>query len=154
LSGVCGRIDEIRTQEIFNLATYDQPDAVRNLIGFGASLDDTPPMLQPFTLEFLWGAMLRVLADGLGVELERIEQSVERRPLESTVEIDGMGTFEKGTQGAFRFQVKGFVGGRPKLVVDHITRIVDDIAPDWPKPPGGQRGCYRVLIEGSPRLEA
>ena len=50
-----------------------------------------------------------------------------------------MGTFEAGTQGAFRFEVQGIVGGRPRLVIEHVTRIDDDCAPDWPSStaPGG-----------------
>ena len=44
-----------------------------------------------------------------------------------------MGTFEAGTLGAFRFEVRGIVAGRPLLVVEHVTRIDDDCAPDWPQ---------------------
>jgi hypothetical protein len=36
-------------------------------------------------------------------------------------------------------------------VVEHITRIDDACAPDWPYPPEG-RGCHRVLVKGSPDL--
>jgi len=154
MSGVAGRIDAIRAREIFNYATYDQPDAVRNLIGFGRSLDETPPMLMPWALDMVWGAMIRVLADGLGLTLDEIRHVVERRPLEKTVDVPGMGIFEKGTQGAFRFEVQGIVGGNPLLVVEHVTRIVDDIAPDWPRSPDGRRGSYGVVVEGDPRFEA
>jgi len=51
--------------------------------------------------------MVRVVAEGLGAELEETRQVVERRPLERTIETPEMGTFEKGTQGAFRFEVQG-----------------------------------------------
>jgi len=153
LSGVAGRIDQIRCREIFNYATYDQPDAVRNLIGFGRSLDETPPMLYPASLDMIWGATVRTLADGLGVVLEDIRQVIERRPLERTIDTPEMGVFEKGTQGAFRFEVQGIVRGEPKLVCEHITRIDDEIAPDWPRPPAGQRGSYAVIVEGDPRFE-
>ena len=37
--------------------------------------------------------------------------------------MPGMGTFEAGTQGAFRFEVQGIVDGQPRLVVEHVTRI-------------------------------
>jgi len=36
-----------------------------------------------------------------------------------------MGTFERGTQGAFRFEVRGIVDGHALLVVEHVTRIDD-----------------------------
>jgi 4-hydroxy-tetrahydrodipicolinate reductase len=42
------------------------------------------------------------------------------------------------------------VKGEPRIVVEHITRLRDDIAPHWPAPPG--KGGYRVVIEGSPSL--
>jgi hypothetical protein len=153
LSGVAGRIDEVRCREIFNYATYDQPNAVRNLIGFGRSLDETPPMLYPESLDLIWGAMVRTLADGLGVTLDEIRHVIERRPLERTIDTPEMGVFEQGTQGAFRFEVQGIVRGRPRIVCEHVTRIDDAIAPDWPRPPAGQRGGYTVVIEGDPRFE-
>jgi hypothetical protein len=153
LSGVAGRIDELRCREIFNYATYDQPDAVRNLIGFGRSLDETPPMLYPASLDMIWGAMVRTLADGLGVTLDEIRHVIERRPLERTIDTPEMGVFEQGTQGAFRFEVQGIVAGRAKIVCEHVTRIDDEMAPDWPRSPAGQRGSYAVVIEGDPRFE-
>jgi hypothetical protein len=152
LSGVAGRIDEIRCREIFNYATYDQPDAVRNLIGFGRPLDETPPMLFPASLDLIWGAMVRTLADGLGVTLDEIRHVVERRPLERTIDTPEMGVFEQGMQGAFRFEVQGVVAGKAKIVCEHITRIDDDIAPDWPRPPAGQRGSYAVDHRGRSAL--
>lgn len=153
LSGVAGRIDQIRCREIFNYATYDQPHAVRNLIGFGRSLDETPPMLFPAAIDMIWGAMVRVLADGLGVTLDDVRQVIERRPLERTIDTPEMGVFEAGTQGAFRFEVQGIVGGEVRIACEHITRIDDACAPDWPLPAAGQRGSYAVIVEGDPRFE-
>ncbi len=71
----------------------------------------------------------------------------ERRPAERTIEI-GAYKVEPGTMGALRFEVQGIVAGQPALVVEHVTRLDDALAPEWPQGPGG----YRVLIEGSPRL--
>lgn len=152
LSGVAADIREIRVQEMFNYALYDQPDAVRNLIGFGMPMEQLPPMLLDFSLNLVWAPMIRVLADGLGVTLDEIRTQVERRPLERTIEVPSMGTFDAGTQGAFRFQVQGIVDGRPLLIVEHITRIDDTCATDWPIPESGQ-GVHRVVIEGRPRFE-
>ena len=152
LTGVCADITEIRAQEVFNYQLYDQPDAVRNLIGFGRPLDETPPMLLDFSLQMVWAPMIRLVADGLGLELEEIRTHVERRPLERTIDVPGMGVFEEGMQGAFRFEVQGIVDGRPLIVMEHITRIDDECAPDWQRPDHGQ-GVHRVVIEGRPHLE-
>jgi hypothetical protein len=152
VSGVCAGIEEIRVQEIFNYALYDAPDVVRDVIGFGGSMDTMPMMLLDVALEMVWAPMVRILADALGVELDGIRTHVERRPLERSIDVAGMGTFAAGTQGAFRFEVQGVVDGRPMLVVEHVTRIDDDCAPEWPTStePGG---IHRVRITGHPNLD-
>jgi hypothetical protein len=152
VSGVSAGIDEIRVQEIFNYALYDAPDVVRNVIGFGRSMDETPLMLLDLALDMVWAPMVRIIAEALDVELDTIATHVERRPLERTIEVDRMGTFEAGTQGAFRFEVQGVVGGKPLFVVEHVTRIDDECAPEWPTStsPGGN---HRVKVTGHPNLE-
>lgn len=152
LTGVAGQVDEVRSQEVMNYAAYHNPGSVRDVIGFGQPMEVTPLMLLPGVLTMTWGSAIRTVADALGVEVEEIREQVERRPLERTIEVPGMGVFDEGTQGAFRFEVQGMVGGRPLIVVEHVTRIDDACAPDWPYPPRGQ-GCHRVLITGRPDLE-
>jgi len=86
------------------------------------------------------------------VELEAIRTQVERRALDRTIDVPGMGTFEAGMQGAFRFEVQGIVDGRPLFVIEHVTRIDDECAPEWPvsTEPGG---IHRVRISGHPNLD-
>lgn len=152
LSGVAGQIDEIRAQEIFCYETYHAPDAVRYLIGFGQPMDQLPPMLDPNVLVGIWGGMIRVIADGLGVVVDEITTHVERFALEEAVDVPGMGTFAAGTQGAFRFEVRGIVGGRPRIVMEHITRIVPGTSPQLPSAPNGRLGCHRVIVSGKPSI--
>jgi hypothetical protein len=152
VSGVGAGITEIRVQELFNYALYDQPDVVRDVIGFGRSMDEMPLMLLDFSLDMVWAPMVRVLADHLGVDVERIEIDVERRPLDRTIEVPGMGRFDQGTQGAFRFEVRGIVDGRALLVMEHVTRIDDECAPEWPTS-GSPGGEHKVVMSGHPNLE-
>jgi hypothetical protein len=152
VSGVGADITEIRSREIFNYALYDQPEAVRDLIGFGMPMDYDVPMLLDFSLQMVWAPMLHIIADGLGITLDGIKTQVEKRPLEKTITVEGMGDFEEGTQGAFRFEVQGMVGDTALLVAEHITRIDDDCAPDWPLPTSGEGGVHEVKISGRPNL--
>jgi hypothetical protein len=110
-------------------------------------------MVAPTIPTMVWGGQLRLMARALGVELDDIVESVERRPLDDTVETAAMGTFEAGTQGALRFEVQGVVDGEPRIVIEHVTRIHPSCAPDWPSPPDGGDGAHRVIIEGRPRIE-
>jgi hypothetical protein len=151
LSGAVSGIREIRTREVFNYALYDQPHVVREVIGFGGSMDEVPMMLHDFAIEMVWAPMVRLVGEALGKPVEKLEIRVERLPLERTIEVPGMGTFEAGTQGAFRFEVLGYHGGKPLYVLEHVTRIDDECAPHWPYPPEGQ-GCHQVIISGDPDL--
>ena len=152
VAGVAGTIDEVRCQEIFDYSTYDQPDSVRLLVGMGQPMDHEPPMVAAGVPTMVWGGQVRMIARALGVDLDEIRETLERRPLETDV-TNGMGLFEEGTQGALRFEVQGIVDGVPRIVVEHVTRISPDCAPDWPLPPDGGAGAHRVVIEGRPRIE-
>ena len=153
VSGLASTIEQVRCQEIFDYTTYDQPDSVRYLVGMGQPMDEEPPMVAPTIPTLVWGGQLRLIARALGVEIDDIVETVDRRALDETVENAAMGTFEKGTQGALRFEVQGIVDGEPRIVVEHVTRIHPSCAPDWPSPPDGGDGAHRVIIEGRPRIE-
>lgn len=151
LSGAVSDIREIRVREIFNYALYDQPQVVREVIGFGGSMDELPMMLHDFAIEMVWAPMVKIIGEALGKPVDDINVIVERLPLERTIEVDGMGTFEKGTQGAFRFELQGLHQGKALYALEHITRIDDECAPHWGYPPEG-RGCHQVIISGNPEL--
>ncbi|WP_345527391.1 dihydrodipicolinate reductase [Nocardioides endophyticus] len=152
VSAMAGTVDEVRCQEIFDYSTYDQPDSVRLLVGMGQPMDYEPPIVAAGVPTMVWGGQVRMIARALGVELDEIRETLERRQLEVDV-TNAMGLFEAGTQGALRFEVQGVVDGVPRIVIEHVTRIGADCAPDWPLPPDGGAGAHRVVIEGRPRIE-
>ena len=146
LSGLSERWDEIRILEIINYATYDQPQVLFETMGFGKPLDHTSLLLAPGSLTFAWGGTVRLLAEALDVELETIRESHERRPATRPIRI-GAHTVQPGTMAALRFEVQGIVDGRPVIVVEHVTRLDDALAPEWPTGKG-----YRVVITGTPTM--
>ncbi|MEU7037489.1 dihydrodipicolinate reductase [Streptomyces sp. NPDC046237] len=152
ISGLGSTVDVVRCQEIFDYSTYEQEDSVRHLIGMGHPMEYEPLMLAPSIPTMVWGGQVRLMARALGVELDEIRETMARRPLDATVITRTMGVFEAGTQGAVRFEVQGIVGGEPRIVIEHVTRIHPSCAPDWPTPPDGA-GAHRVVIEGRPRIE-
>ncbi|MEU5878886.1 dihydrodipicolinate reductase [Spirillospora sp. NPDC047279] len=152
VSGLGSTIDVIRCQEIFDYSTYDQEESVRYLVGMGQPMDYEPPMVAPTIPTMVWGGQIRLMARALGAELDEIRETLDRRALDTTVSTKTMGEFEAGTQGALRFEVQGIIGGEPRIVIEHVTRIHPSCAPDWPTPPDGD-GAHRVVIEGVPRIE-
>jgi 4-hydroxy-tetrahydrodipicolinate reductase len=147
LTGLCERWEEVRVQEIINYATYDQPEVLFETMGFGKPLDHTPLILMPGALRFGWGGTVRLLAEGLGVELDEIREVHERRPATRPIRI-GSQQIEPGTTAALRFELQGVVRGSPAIVVEHVTRLDDELAPEWPT----GNGSYRVLIRGTPGM--
>jgi len=112
---------------------------------------------------FGWGPVLHQLATGLGTKIDHIDESVER--IAATESFDTpTGHIAAGTIAAMRSTLTGYVGENATFILDHVTRMRDDIAVDWPQPhisiapkdlgygPASGRGLYRVEIEGSPSM--
>ena len=152
VSGLASEIEQVRCQEIFDYSTYDAEDSVRYIVGMGQPMDYEPPMVAEGIPSMVWGGQIRLIARALGVEVDELRETVERRALGASV-TTALGDFEAGTQGGLRFEVQGIVGGEPKIVVEHVTRIAAACATDWPMPPDGGDGAHRVIIEGRPRIE-
>ncbi|MFI6094993.1 diacylglycerol kinase [Lentzea sp. NPDC051213] len=148
LAGTCRFVEQVRCTEIADYATYDGATVMFDVMGFGTPAEHVPMLLQPGMLGMAWGVTIRQLADGLGLELDGITESVEREPAPEAFDI-AAGHIPRGGQAALRFEVKGIVAGRPAIVVEHVTRLRADLRPDWPQPaqPGGS---YRVEIAGEP----
>jgi 2,4-diaminopentanoate dehydrogenase len=147
VTGISERIEQVRCIELLNYATYDQGSVLRDLMGFGTSMDETPFILMPGVLSIAWGSVVQLLAAGLELELDSVEESYERYPAPEDFEIP-TGTIPAGTQAALRFEVRGMVNGKAVVVLEHVTRLRDDLAPEWPQPAG--HGCYRVIVTGEP----
>ena len=61
-----------------------------------------------------------------------------------------LGRLPELPQGRLKLRVE-FVGveAQATLIVEHVTRLDDDLAPEWPS----GSGSYRVLIQGSPGMK-
>ncbi|MPY78070.1 MAG: diacylglycerol kinase [Actinophytocola sp.] len=147
LTGISERIDEVRCLEILDYSTYDNAQVLFDIMGFGKPMNDVPMLLQPGVLSLAWGSVVQQLAAGLDVTLDEVTERVQRLPAPETFDI-ASGTIPEGTAAALRFEVRGMRGGRPVVVLEHVTRLRGDLAPDWPQPAG--QGCYRVVVSGDP----
>jgi 4-hydroxy-tetrahydrodipicolinate reductase len=108
-------------------------------------------LLMPGTLTLAWGSVIHMMAHGLDVQLGGIREVHERCPAPRRLELP-VGTIEAGTAAALRFELQGMVGGKPRIILEHVTRMHPGVAPDWPRSERGD--VYRILIDGNPSISS
>src|SRR4029079_15961359 len=145
------QIEKIHAYEIGLYDDYGVPDIMSDALGFGRPLDYQPWISFPGAITGEWSGQIRMVADALGVEVQEIRETFDRAVTERTLEV-AMGTVEAGSCGALRMQAIGVVDGREAIVIEHVTRLAHDVAPDWPRGVGDL--SYRVVITGDPDIEA
>jgi 2,4-diaminopentanoate dehydrogenase len=148
LAGTCQSVEQIRCMEIINYDTYDSATVMFDVMGFGRPLDEIPMLLQPGVLSLAWGSVVRQLAAGLAIDLDEVTETYVREPAPDDFDI-ASGHIAKGTAAALRFEVRGMKDGKAAVVLEHVTRLRDDLRPDWPQP-AQEGGSYRIEITGEP----
>ncbi|BBX16097.1 hypothetical protein MDUV_09570 [Mycolicibacterium duvalii] len=146
LSRITARADRIDVREVLNYSTYASHDLIFNAMGFGFPPEDTTPLLTNTQYAAsAWIGSATVLAQALGLEIRGVEgyREVATTPRALTV---AAGEIPAGTVGAMRFGVVADCGD-VTLSVEHLTRMADDLAPDWPAEIG-----YEVSFSGEPNL--
>ncbi|OBA86628.1 dihydrodipicolinate reductase [Mycobacteriaceae bacterium 1482268.1] len=146
LTRLTQRTRRISVREVLNYSTYASHDLVFNAMGFGHAPDDTTPLLS--NTEYAasaWIGSATVLAEALGLNIRSVKgfREVVTTPRALTV---AAGTIPAGTVGAMRFGVVVDCG-ETTMSVEHLTRMADDLAPDWPTEIG-----YEATFEGEPNL--
>jgi hypothetical protein len=144
---LCKEVRKVRMLEIVNYATWDNPFTMFQIMGFGKQDPSESLLLSPGTISQAWGPVLHLVASAIGLQLDSVEETHEIIRADEDITI-ASGTVEKGTISGMRFEIIGMAGGEERIVVEHVTRLRDEDAPDWP-----QGGGYRILIEGEPHVK-
>jgi hypothetical protein len=144
---LCKQVDTVRMMEIVNYATWDNPFTMFEIMGFSKPDESSSLLLAPGSTALAWGPVIEMVAAALDVHIDELVEWHEVIHADRDFDI-ASGPIPKGSISGMRFEIRGMVDGRARIVVEHVTRLRDDDAPDWPQ---GQ--CYRVLIDGEPSLK-
>lgn len=144
---LCKEVRSVRMMEIVNYDTWDNPGTMFDIMGFGQPDPSRSLLLSPGSSTMAWGPVLGLVAEALGVELDGITEWHEVIHADEDFEI-ASGPIPAGTISGMHFEIRGMVGGEPRIIVEHVTRLRDDDAPHWPQGHG-----YRILVEGEPNLK-
>jgi hypothetical protein len=135
-------------QEILDYGGIAQPDIMFDFMGFAHPPDAEMPLLTAGRLTSLWAPVVYLLAAGLGLELDRVDETIERWITPETYTV-ASGPVPGGTTGALWFRLVGIAAGEERIVLEHITRMGERSAPDWPRHPS-PLGGYRIVLDGMP----
>jgi len=149
LMGLCGRVDRVRIQEILDYASYTGDYAPT---GLGAPMAEKALLEEPKILIFSWGHTVPMIADAVGAPLEKIDTVWEKWATPTRIDFQH-GSIAPGHCAAIRFEIRGWVNGEPRIIVEHCNRITTASAPDWPRARIAENDAYRVVVEGSPDIE-
>lgn len=146
MSGLFRSIDTLLVQELLDYASYPSRDMLFDIMGFGLPADAPVLGADPAVLGSTFHAPLMLLAEGLGATIDRF--TYDRQVVLADEAFDvAAGRIEPGTVAAMRFSATAHVHGRPALTVEHITRLNEHVAPQWPTGRG-----WKVTVEGLPSM--
>ncbi|MEM9705578.1 MAG: dihydrodipicolinate reductase [Pseudomonadota bacterium] len=150
LMGLAGRVDTVRIQEIIDFGTYPVASAATTM-GLGLAPGEPAMIGMPGVATLAWGAAMRLIADKMGVVLERVDEVYEQWFTEDEI-VYPTGVVKPGHCGAAHTEIQGVVAGEPRIFIDHYHRMAPQAAPDWPKATLSEIDTYRVEIKGSPNI--
>jgi 2,4-diaminopentanoate dehydrogenase len=144
---LCKKVDTVRMMEIVNYATWDNPATMFDIMGFARPDESSSLVLAPGSTALAWGPVVEMVAAALDVAIDEITEWHEVIRADRDFDI-ASGPVPRGSISGMHFEVRGMVGGRARIIVEHVTRLRDGDAADWPQGHG-----YRVLIDGEPSLK-
>ncbi len=143
---LCKEVQTVRMMEIVNYATWDNPFTMFEIMGFGKADPAQSLLLSPGSTAMAWGPVIELVAAAINLELDEITERFEVILADEDIEI-ASGTVAAGTISGMRFEIIGVAGGEERIIVEHVTRLRDEDAPEWPQGHG-----YRILVQGEPNV--
>jgi 4-hydroxy-tetrahydrodipicolinate reductase len=144
---LCQEVRSVRMVEIVNYATWNNPFTMFEIMGFGKRTPEESLVLSPGSTILAWGPVIELVAAALDVHLDSITEWHEVIHADQAFDI-ASGRVEAGTISGMHFEIRGMIGNQPKIVVEHVTRLRDGDAPDWPQGHG-----YVIDIDGEPSVK-
>lgn len=147
MSALSRRIDQVVVTEISDFARYPSPEIMLDIMGFGRK---PGPFKRHGTrrkdwLDGLFRESIALMADGLGLSLDRITSTVELDLATVDYEV-AAGPIGAGTVAGQRWRWVGRIGRHEAIVHETVWRMGPSAGKEWPT------GPHRVEIVGEPAM--
>lgn len=147
LMGLCGEVRTVKASELLDYTNYEGDYEYE--MGIGKPPEHRPLLENRDILVFAWGATVPMIAHAAGIELDEITTTWEKWVTSEEVKT-AKGVIQPGNVAAVRFTINGVYRGETRIQLEHVNRVGEGSAPDWPT--GNQNDVYRVEIDGSPSI--
>jgi 2,4-diaminopentanoate dehydrogenase len=149
-----GTVDTYRMDEYATDLDKAYPiwDVLHESMGFGKPDGHVPARIASGKVNHDWEAVVRYVADILGLELDKVELDWETLLAPTDLET-ALGVIPEGTICAHRWQLAGVVDGRPRVAVQYFATVSSTPWPQrWPRPSRENQGGMVIRVDGSPRM--
>lgn len=151
LSALSSAVTHVRAEEFSDLRTYNAPDVIRHVMGFGGTAEAAlaSPMAAMLGSGFKASVRMIVAAMGFGGggKVHTVQEvAVASAPIESPI-----GVIQPGQVAARRFRWQAMVADRP-VVTAAVNWLMgeENLDPPWTFGPGGHR--FEIAITGDPSM--
>ncbi|MFD4404890.1 dihydrodipicolinate reductase [Nocardia sp. NPDC058499] len=147
LASIQRQLDVLTIQEYADLSQRNSPAILFDVMGFGGPPGDFA-QLRLDHLRNSFGPSLRLLADGIGLPLDKVSATGEVATAARTFDI-AAGTIPRGTVAAQRITISGTHKGRTVLRFQAIWHCGAQAETGWEMRPTG----WHIGVEGDAPLE-
>ncbi|OJZ73668.1 dihydrodipicolinate reductase [Mycobacterium paraffinicum] len=151
LSSLSSEITHIRAEEFSDIRTYNAPDVVRHIMGFGGTPEEAMQGPMAGLLEAGFKQSVRMIAEHMGFRIDPNIRTIQDVAV-ATADIDyAPFPITTGTVAARRFRWQALVNGEP-VITAAVNWLMgeENLDPGWDF--GGRGERFEVEITGDPTV--
>ena len=151
VSSLSSAVTHVRAEEFSDIRTYNAPDVVRHIMGFGGTPEEAMHGPMASLLESGFKMSVRMIADHMGFRIDpNIRTIQEIAVATSDIDYDPF-PITAGTVAARRFRWQALVDGEP-VITAAVNWLMgeENLDPDWNF--GGRGERFEVEITGDPTV--
>jgi 2,4-diaminopentanoate dehydrogenase len=152
VSGLSSAITHVRSEEFSDIRTYNAPDVVRHIMGFGGTPEEAVQGPMAGLLDAGFKQSVRMIADHMGFRIDPNIRTIQEIAV-ATSEIDyDPFPITKGTVAARRFRWQAIADGEP-VIEAAVNWLMgeENLDPGWDFGGIGER--FEVEITGDPTVK-
>ncbi|WP_343577046.1 dihydrodipicolinate reductase [Mycobacterium sp.] len=149
ISSLCSAVTHVRAEEFSDIRTYNAPDVVRHIMGFGGTPEEAMQGPMAGLLQAGFKQSVRMIADHMGFRIDPDIVTIQDVAV-ATAEIDyAPFPITAGSVAARRFRWQALVDGEP-VITAAVNWLMgeENLAPAWDFGDRGER--FEVEITGDP----